>query len=201
MKSMQRFGSSSGYKGRKVGAARMPEMGGNGFEEFLGSELPRLLRLARQLTGNDHDAWDLTQDALIRVGRRWRRVDRDGNPSAYARRCLVRQHWTRLRRHGREVPVAEVPSRQAPDQGMASVEVLGWLEGILAQLGPRQRTVVVLRYAHDLTVRQIADEIGCSEGTVKSQLSRALDRLRQISGPDPRGGSAQSGPAHGRDHG
>lgn len=180
----------------------MSRLGGEGFEEFLDSELPRLSRLARQLTGNDHDAWDLTQDTLIRVGRHWRNVDKDGNPSGYARRCLVRRNWSRLRALLREVPMAEVPPRSSSNQSSGRVELSGWVDGVLAQLGRRQRAVVVLRYAHDMTLKQIAEEIGCSEGTVKSQLSRALDRLRRISGPDPRvSDSAEHRPTRRSGHG
>jgi RNA polymerase sigma factor (sigma-70 family) len=48
----------------------------------------------------------------------------------------------------------------------------------LRQLPPRQREVIVLRYWADLTDTQIADALGCSPGTVRSQLSRALAKLR-----------------------
>jgi DNA-directed RNA polymerase specialized sigma24 family protein len=59
------------------------------FEAFARAEAPRLFRLARLLCGNEHDAWDLTQEALVRIGRRWRSIDADRDPAAYARRCLV----------------------------------------------------------------------------------------------------------------
>lgn len=54
-----------------------------GFAAFVEAELPRLLGYAHALTGNGHDAWDLTQEALSRVGARWPRIDADGNPGAY----------------------------------------------------------------------------------------------------------------------
>jgi RNA polymerase sigma factor (sigma-70 family) len=53
----------------------------------------------------------------------------------------------------------------------------------LAALPPRQRTVLVLRYFNDLPEAEIADALGCSVGTVKSQVSRGLARLRDIAGP------------------
>lgn len=53
------------------------------FEEFVAAETPRLLRIAFALTGNRHDAWDLVQETLVRVGSRWSRLSLD-NPGAYA---------------------------------------------------------------------------------------------------------------------
>ena len=70
----------------------------------MGAQLPGLLGYARALSGNDHDAWDLVQECLVRIGVRWSRIDRDGNPAAYARTTLVRLNVDRMRRRGRERP-------------------------------------------------------------------------------------------------
>ena len=147
------------------------------FEEFVDGELPRLLGYARALTGSDHDAWDLTQDALIRTARRWRRIRRDGNPGAYVRVTIARLNIDRHRRTRREVLVADVPDsvdRAAPYDGLDP-----WLRDGLLALTPRQRTAVVLRYVDDLDIAGIAAVMKCSPGTVKSHLSRGLDRLRE----------------------
>ena len=64
-------------------------------------------------------------------------------------------------------------------------ELDGWLVEALTTLTPRQRTALALGYVEDLDVRSIADRMRCSEGTVKSQLSRGTQRLRE----------------HARDHG
>lgn len=148
------------------------------FEEFAGVELPRLLGLARVLTGNDHDAWDLTQDCLVRVGMRWSRVDPDGNPGAYARTCLVRLNLNRLRRIRREWLTSEPPATAVVADEGAGVDA-AWLDDALRALPPRQRTAVALRYLQDMSLAQIAEAMGSSEGTVKSQLSRGLQRLRE----------------------
>ena len=74
------------------------------FDEFAAAETPRLLRVAYGLTGNPHDAWDLVQESLVRVGVRWRRL-RSQNPGGYAQTVLVRLDVDRHRRLRREVPV------------------------------------------------------------------------------------------------
>ncbi|HTW16028.1 MAG TPA: SigE family RNA polymerase sigma factor [Nocardioides sp.] len=148
------------------------------FEAFVDGELARLLGYARVLTGNDHDAWDLVQEGLVRVGLRWGRIERSGNPAAYVRTTLVRLNIDRLRRRGREHPVA-VP----PDTAMAvrlPEGVDAWLVEALASLTPRQRTAVALRFVDDLDVAGVAAAMGCSGGTAKSHLSRGLQRLRDL---------------------
>ena len=70
----------------------------------------------------------------------------------------------------------------APDQSDAVAE-RDFLLRALAALPPRQRTVLVLRYFNDLPEAEIADELGCSVGTVKGQVSRGLARLRDVAEP------------------
>jgi len=84
-----------------------------GFDEFVEVETPRLLGLALALTGNRHDAWDLVQEALVRVGVRWRRLA-DQNPGGYARTTVVRLNIDRSRRRHRELVTGEPPDRAAP---------------------------------------------------------------------------------------
>lgn len=82
------------------------------FAEFAQAETPRLLGLGYALTGNPHDAWDLTQEALVRVGTRWRRLAAQ-NPGGYARTVLVRLNIDRARRARREVLTRAAPDREA----------------------------------------------------------------------------------------
>ncbi|MEJ7628325.1 MAG: SigE family RNA polymerase sigma factor [Nocardioidaceae bacterium] len=148
------------------------------FEAFVGSEMSRLLGYARALTGNDHDAWDLVQEALVRIGMKWSRIERSGNPVAYTRTTLVRLNIDRLRRGGRERPVADLPDAAAVSGLPEGVDP--WLESAFNSLTPRQRTALVLRYVDDLDLAGIAEAMRCSLGTAKSHLSRGLQRLREL---------------------
>ena len=149
----------------------------NEFADFVATQVRPLLGFAHALTADPHDAWDLTQETLARMGERWGRTTYDA-PAAYARTVMVRLNIDRVRRLRRELV------RSTPDPDVAAqVEDLdgveAWLVEALATLSPRQRTALALRHVEDLDVRGIAERMGCSEGTVKSQLSRGTERLRE----------------------
>ncbi|CAN5152377.1 hypothetical protein BH24ACT12_BH24ACT12_19580 [soil metagenome] len=119
-----------------------------GFAEFVARELPGLLRLGRVLTLNEHDAWDLAQECLVRVGTRWSRLDQEANVAAYAHKTLVNLNLNRLRRLAREPPLA-VADAQGVDQATVDGDAGTydpWLEIALKRLPPRQRAVFALRF-------------------------------------------------------
>ena len=147
------------------------------FEEFVAVETPRLLRVAYGLTGNPHDAWDLVQEALVRVGMKWRKVA-DGNPGGYAHTTLVRLNIDRARRGVRERLPGVLPERDRPVQIDPVLDPA--LVSALRELPKQQRAAVVLRAIEDLDHAQIAERLGCSVGTARSHLSRGLARLREI---------------------
>jgi RNA polymerase sigma-70 factor (sigma-E family) len=151
---------------------------GEDFAAFVEGQSPALLGFAHALTGNRHDAWDLLQETLVRVGERWRRIDQ---PAAYARTVMTRLNIDRIRRLRRELVGARTSEPVPPDDLTGAAEA--WLVDALATLTPRQRTALALRYVEDLDVRGIADRMGCSEGTVKSQLSRGIQRLKDHAEP------------------
>lgn len=146
------------------------------FHEFVETQLPRLYGLARALSGNEHDAWDLTQECLLKVGARWSRVSKMADPGAYTRTVLVRLNIDRIRRVRREVLTWHLTDREPShprDEGIPA-----WLVAALTRLTPKQRTALALRYVVDLDMAQIAAELGCSVGTARSHVSRAVQRLR-----------------------
>lgn len=152
------------------------------FAKFVDTELQRLLNLAFALTGDHHDAWDLTQETFARVGARWDRL-KDSNPGGYAHTVLVRLNVDRLRRLRREA-LGVLVERTAPPVA-STVEVDEFFLSVLATLSPSQRTAVVLRFIGDHDLQGIADQMGCSLGTAKSHLSRGMARIRERLEPPP----------------
>ena len=147
------------------------------FSAFATSRWPGLVRLAFGLTGDRWLAEDMAQTALARAYVAWRRVSRADDPDAYLRRILVNASHRRFRRRR----VTEQPGDPPETAVDGPADLVGERAALLAalrQLPPRQREVIVLRYWADLADVQIAATLGCSPGTVRSQLSRALAKLR-----------------------
>ncbi|GAA0968793.1 SigE family RNA polymerase sigma factor [Acrocarpospora macrocephala] len=149
-----------------------------GFREFLRARQQSLMRSSYLLCGDPHQAEDLLQTVLIRVARNWHKLAKDGNPEAYARRALINEHISWWRRHRRHLPLMG-PPKASHDPSVESVNRLA-LGQALDRLTPRQRAVLVLRYYEDRSVQETAELLKCSPGTVKSQTSHALGRLRVL---------------------
>jgi RNA polymerase sigma-70 factor (sigma-E family) len=148
-----------------------------GYREFVEIRLDGLRRTAYLLCGDWHTADDLVSAALIKLLRHWRRVCAMSHPDAYLRQILLHV-WLDERRRPwrREQSWAHPPDRYqaGPESGLDRLAVLGFL----AELTPRRRAVLVLRYFCDLTVEETAETLGISPGTVKSQTARALQAVR-----------------------
>lgn len=159
-------------------------MKGADFEAYVREVGPGLLRFGHVLTLQRSEAEDLTQETLIRVGLAWSRVRQDGNPVGYAQRTMVNLFLNRRRRRT-DISVAAVPDRGREDRGIAAVESGSELRELLAALPPRQRAAVALRYVHDMPDDEIAELLGISPQTVRSQVSRGLATMRaQAHRPD-----------------
>jgi RNA polymerase sigma-70 factor (sigma-E family) len=150
-----------------------PDSDRDAFDDFAQARMRALLRFAHVLTGDRDRAADLVQDALERTLLAWPRVQSKGDPEGYVRRAIVNRQISVWRRRRRERLVAE-PPESAYDDSRHDREL--W--DALGTLPPRQRAVLVLRYYEDLTEADAAAVLGCSVGTVKSQASRGLARLR-----------------------
>jgi RNA polymerase sigma-70 factor (sigma-E family) len=148
------------------------------FESWLAAREPALQRTAHLLTGDVHSAQDLVQITLAKLYLAWDRIQDRGHVDAYARKILVNEHRTAWRRpvRRREQVTADLPDRPAPEQGYDDRREAVW--AFVASLPPRQRAVIVLRFYEQLTEPEIAELLGVSVGTVKSQSSRALAALR-----------------------
>ena len=158
------------------------------FREFVAARSSSLLRTAYLMTGTRADAEDLLQTALAKTFVAWRRVREADNPEAYVRRVMLNTRTSSWRRRKvAEQPYADVPDRPG-DDAYAQTDLHDALWRALGTLGRRQRAVLVLRYYEQLSEAEIADALGISVGTVKSQASRALATLRENAGlaADPR---------------
>ena len=147
------------------------------FAEFVAARSKQLIRLAYVLTGDQHAAEDLLQNALVKAAAHWGRIHT--SPEAYVRRIMYREQvsWLRRRVRRRETAMAQVPEPTAGDDAV-SVEARLALRDALLALPPRRRAVLVLRYLEDLSESQVAEILGCSVGTVRSQNHKAVAQLR-----------------------
>ena len=153
-----------------------------GFADFVDRWSPALMRVAFLLTGDRWLAEDLLQTALLKTSRRWSSIADHQAAYPYVRRVLVTTYagWRRRRRVS-EVLTAQLPEhRPADGDGAAPGRAVAALEA----LPPRMRAVIVLRYYEDLSEADTAAALGCSTGSVKSQASRGLVRLRVELSPD-----------------
>ena len=150
------------------------------FDSLVEARATSLLRTAYLLTGDWGQAEDLLQTALVKTWFRWDRVRDKDAAEAYVRQVMARTYATWWRRRWRgEVATGELPELPGRD-AYADVDQRHALRRALAELPPRQRAIVVLRFYEDLTEAQVAALLGCSLGTVKSTASRALVRLRGL---------------------
>lgn len=147
------------------------------FEAFVRANGTTLVRLAGALTGDPHVSEELAQSALERVYVRWHRLD---DPLAYARQVVVNLCRDRGRGPGRHERVGLPVTEPAAPDVLGAHDDRDQLVRAVRELPQRQRAVVVLRFWHDLTEQQTAQTLGIRAGTVKSQTSRALQRLRQL---------------------
>jgi RNA polymerase sigma-70 factor (sigma-E family) len=169
------------------------------FEHFVRATSTRLFRTAYLLAGDRERAEDLLQSTYERVYRRWPTVAAADQPEAYARRILVNlstDRWRRAR-HLLEVPWEEHRSDTAGPavDPTGTVDLRHQLIAGLRSLPPAMRAVVVLRYWEDLPEQQVARELRCSVGSVKSQASRGLRRLRGVLGSEGRHPPPAAAPA------
>ena len=155
------------------------------FDCFAAETWDPLLRTGYLMTGDAKDAEDLVQETLLKVARRWNRVRAMDYPAGYARRILtnlvLHDAGRRSRRRAELWPQdsrAETADQSAA-QALREVDDQAEFRWAPAQLPARQRAVLVLRCWTDLPVAEVADILGCSEGTVTSTASRAAARLAE----------------------
>lgn len=186
--------------------------GSEEFDDFVARCVGPLTRAAVLITWNLADAEDVVQEALYRTAKHWHRVRVMAHPYAYTRRVVIHQALrgaekrATLRAELRAWPEGMVTATPSEGIDFKSVELRLDLARVLGKLPARQRAVVVLRFAEQLTEAEVAELLGWPLGTVKSTAARALERLRsgrdafvhrpvtQVSGEPPASPPARSNP-------
>lgn len=152
-----------------------------GYLDYVNGRVVALRRMAYLLCGDPDQADDLVQDTIIKLYARWPRISQVNNIDAYVHTMVVHAFLDDRRRGWWRVGLfAATPDRPAPPPH--PVEEQAVLRAALAQVPARQQAVLVLRFLCDLPVTEVAEILGCSPGTVKSQTSHGLNRLRRLLG-------------------
>jgi RNA polymerase sigma-70 factor (sigma-E family) len=177
--------------GRDEGVGEVREDEREAFDAFVRARLPELLRFGRALTGSAEAGADLVQDALERTLLAWSRLESRDEPEGYVRRIMVNRNisiWRKLGRERTTDPLDLVDRSDSTSHHDRHFDDDLWRA--IQQLPTKQRAVIALRYYEDLSEAEIARTLGCSVGTVKSQASKALQKLRALVPPDVEPGPA-----------
>ncbi|KAB2810765.1 SigE family RNA polymerase sigma factor [Pimelobacter simplex] len=162
----------------------MPARDRAAFAEFVAARSASLHRAAYLMVGDVGLAQDLVQEALTKTYVAWPRLRHVGAAEAYTRKAITTTAITWFRKRSWSERATEVLPEKADGGHADAVVVRHSLLAALAELPPRQRAVIVLRYYEDLSERQTAEALGCAVGTVKSQASAGLTRLRTLMGDE-----------------
>lgn len=162
----------------------MPARDRAAFTEFVAARSSALHRAAYLMVGDVGLAQDLVQEALTKTYVAWPRLRDPANAEAYTRKAITTTAIGWFRRKGwSERPTDVVPEAAGAGHG-DRVPTRAWILACLAELPPRQRAAIVLRFYEDLTEAQTAAAMGCAVGTVKSQVSAGLGKLRVLMGEE-----------------
>jgi RNA polymerase sigma-70 factor (sigma-E family) len=155
------------------------------FPEFVAARGPALQRAAYLMVGDTALAQDLVQEALTKTYVAWPRLRDVANAEAYARKAITTTaiSWFRRKGWNNERSTERLPEGASGDHADDVATSTALWEALQA-LPARQRAAVVLRFYGDLTETQTAAAMGCAVGTVKSQVSAALTKLRARLGDD-----------------
>jgi RNA polymerase sigma-70 factor (ECF subfamily) len=144
------------------------------FTAFFRAELRSLVALAAAIAGTDR-AEEIAQEALLRAHREWDRIARYDKPGAWVRRVTINLATSsRRRRWSEHRALRQVATRRQLDAPPPEVD--GFWE-LVRRLPDRQAAAVALYYLEDLSIAELADALGCAEGTAKAHLHQARQSL------------------------
>jgi RNA polymerase sigma-70 factor (sigma-E family) len=165
------------------------------FEEFVAARGAALVRIARGLLRDPHHAEDVVQDVLAKALVKWSSIQRADDPDAYVRRMVVNactSFWRRAVRREYSSDHDSLPERRVPD-ATGDVAERDRMLALLRRLPPKQRAVLVLRHYEGLADAEIADLLGSSAVTVRSNAHRGLATLRSMLAEDDGSRLAEGG--------
>lgn len=149
------------------------------FDDFYRRTYPGLLVLARALVGSS--AEDVAQEAMLVAYRKWHDVATMASPVGWVRRVCLHKAVSTLRRASierrllRRTALADTTAAAADEVAAAE-----YFWSLVRRLPARQAEAVALRFAVDLPVLEVAEAMGCTEGTVKAHLARAKSSLADL---------------------
>lgn len=148
------------------------------FLQLIEGDKEKLYKMAYLYVKNENDALDIVQETITKAYVNMRTVKEERYFSTWLTKILINTALDVLRKNSKIILLKdELVERQSPD--MRIEEKLDLLEAI-EQLEEKYKTVIILRYYRDLPVQEIADYLNCPEGTVKSNLHRAIQKLKQF---------------------
>jgi len=155
-------------------------------DRLLRSHYDRLFAVCRRLTGNDSDAADACQEALIAIVRSLHKFDQRARFATWSYRIAVNASLDELRRRKRRPSAADLDHLH--ERGPVAADVSGGvvdrlaLDHALANLSPEFRAAVVLRDVAGLDYAEIAAALGIPPGTVRSRIARGRAALADALG-------------------
>jgi RNA polymerase sigma-70 factor, ECF subfamily len=155
---------------------------GSSFQAFYAAAWPRLVGQIYPLTGDLAAAEDAVQEAMVRAADHWERIQRYEQPEAWVRLVAIRLASNGLRRIRRQAALLARLGPPAPVQPFEPEDRA--LVEALAELPRKYREVLVLHHLADLSVDQVAKQLGMPSGTVKGRLVEGRRRLALLLADD-----------------
>jgi RNA polymerase sigma-70 factor (ECF subfamily) len=157
------------------------------FRQVASTELGGLYAIALGILGNRDDAEDACQEVFIRLHRAARRLPPATSLRAWLRRVCINWCLDEVRRRNRRGSLLRCAEHGPaagpladPESAIEDSQFRQAIRRALLELSPRQRAIFVLRHVLGCRIREIGQTLGCADGTVKVQLSRATRKLREL---------------------
>jgi RNA polymerase sigma factor (sigma-70 family) len=154
--------------------AESPENADDAFNALFRREFGPITRTAYLIVGDWEVAREIAQDAFVQVLRHWKKVQEMESPGGWVRRVAIRDA---VRTRGRDARQRSLTRTTAVGFVAETEPVATDVREALLTLPRQQRAVIALHYLEDRPVAEIATLLGCSEGTVKTHLSRGRAAL------------------------